>query len=120
MPVLFTEEHRLTGYRDLREALVKAVNGGQVILHGELVVTDHLGRRNFGAMRARRNQVRFFAFDLLHLNGEDLRAVPLVKRKERLKAFCRLDHRMCFMWTTREAVGRSYSASAASLTWKAL
>ena len=67
------KKHRLTGYRNLREALVKAVNGEQVILDGELVVNDHLGRSNFAALMARRNQVRFFAFDLLHLNGEDLR-----------------------------------------------
>ena len=79
------KKHRLTGYRDLREALVKAVNGKQVILDGELVVTDYLGRSNFAAMMARRHQVRFFAFDLLHLDGEDQRGVPLVKRKERLK-----------------------------------
>lgn len=48
-------------------------------------VTDHFGRSNFAATIARRNQVRFFAVDLLHLNGGDLRGVPLVKRKERLK-----------------------------------
>ena len=79
------KKHRLTGYRDLREALLKAVNGEQDILDGELVVTDHLGRSNFAALIARRNQVRFFPFDLLHLNGEDLRSVRLVKRKERLQ-----------------------------------
>lgn len=79
------KKHRLTGYRDLREASLKAVNGEQVILDGELVVTDHLGRSNFAALMARRNQIRFFAFHLIHLNGEDLRGVPLVKRKERLK-----------------------------------
>ena len=57
----------------------------RVILDGELVVTDHLGRNIFTEMVARRKQVRFFAFDLLHLDGEDLRGLPLVQRKAKLK-----------------------------------
>jgi bifunctional non-homologous end joining protein LigD len=31
----------------------------------------------------------FFAFDLLHLNGEDLRGLPLIQRKARLKRLLR-------------------------------
>ena len=69
----------------MRDRLLKEVHADPVILDGELVVTDHLGRSNFAALIVCRNQVRFFAFDLLHLNGEDLRGVPLVKRKETLK-----------------------------------
>ena len=79
------KKHRLTGYRDLREALAKEVNGEVVILDEELVVTDHLGRSNFAAMMTRRKQVRYFAFDLLHVDGEDLRSWPLLRRKEKLK-----------------------------------
>jgi ATP-dependent DNA ligase len=33
----------------------------------------------------RRGQPFFYAFDLLWLNGEDLRSLPLLKRKARLK-----------------------------------
>jgi ATP-dependent DNA ligase len=33
----------------------------------------------------RRNQSRYFAFDLLWLNGEDLKALLLLARKEKLK-----------------------------------
>jgi bifunctional non-homologous end joining protein LigD len=36
-------------------------------------------------MLARRRQVRLFAFDLLRLNREDLRGLPLVQRKAKLK-----------------------------------
>ena len=32
-------------------------------------------------MMKRRHEARFFAFDLLWLNGEDLRGVPLLTRK---------------------------------------
>ena len=78
-------KHRLTGYRDLREGLVKEVHADPVILDGELVVTDHLGRSIFADVVARRKQVRFFAFDLLYIDGEDMRSMPLVQRKARLK-----------------------------------
>ena len=54
--LLSRKKHRLTGYRDLREALVKAVNGEQVIVDGELVATDHLDRSNFAALKYRANQ----------------------------------------------------------------
>jgi bifunctional non-homologous end joining protein LigD len=35
----------------------------------------------------------FYAFDLLWLNGEDLRHLPLVRRKERLRRL--IDHNKC-------------------------
>ena len=81
-------------------------------------MTDHLGRSNFAATIARRNQVRFFAVDLLHLNGGDLRGVPLVKRKESLKRILpsRSPH-VLYVDYTRSS-GGSYAASAASLTLK--
>src|SRR5215218_6492091 len=54
-------------------------------LDGELLVVDHMGRSIFADMMKRRKLARYFAFDLIWLNGEDLRALPLLKRKEKLK-----------------------------------
>lgn len=51
-------------------------------MDGELVVVDHLGRSVFADMMQRRRLARYFAFDLLWLNREDLRGL---KRKEKLK-----------------------------------
>ena len=79
------KKHKLTGYQDLRQALVKEVNAETAILDGELVVVDHLGRSVFADMMQRRHPARYFAFDLLWLNGEDLRQLPLLTRKEKLK-----------------------------------
>src|SRR5215217_7984013 len=79
------KKHKLAGYQDLREALVKEVTAESAVLDGELVVTDHMGRTIFADMMKRRKLARFFAFDLLHLNGEDLRRLPLLKRKKQLK-----------------------------------
>ena len=79
------KKHKLAGYQDLREALVKEVTAESAILDGELVVVDHMGRSIFADMMKRRKLARYFAFDLIWLNGEDLRALPLLKRKEKLK-----------------------------------
>jgi bifunctional non-homologous end joining protein LigD len=79
------KKHRLTGYQDLRAALVKEVNAETAILDGELAVVDHLGRSVFADMMQRRHLARYFAFDLLSLNGQDLRQLPLLTRKEKLK-----------------------------------
>src|SRR5260370_7578384 len=38
------------------------------------------------AARARSNPVALFLFDLLYLDGHDLRAVPLIERKKLLKS----------------------------------
>lgn len=56
------------------------------ILDGEIVVLDGSGRIQFlELMRRRRHDVIFYAFDLLWLNGEDLRQLPLIERKRRMR-----------------------------------
>jgi bifunctional non-homologous end joining protein LigD len=61
-------------------------------MDGEVVFLDPKGVSDFGGLqdalsRGRTDQVALFAFDLLHLDGNDLRKLPLIERKERLKAF---------------------------------
>ena len=56
------------------------------ILDGEVVVLDHEGRTNFSDLQAafqepRKEPLIYFAFDLLHLNGHNLRKLPLLQRK---------------------------------------
>lgn len=49
---------------------------------GELVALDSDGRSQFmDLMRRRRQDVCYYAFDLLWLNGVDLRPLPLLERK---------------------------------------
>ena len=59
------------------------------ILDGEAVVQNALGVSDFHALRAAMtrepHRIVFFAFDLLHLDGKDLRRLPLVERRTRLK-----------------------------------
>ncbi|MGH7058443.1 MAG: non-homologous end-joining DNA ligase, partial [Acetobacteraceae bacterium] len=59
-------------------------------IDGELVALDGRGFTNFGALQQAladddADRMAFFAFDLLHLDGIDLRALPLIERKEKLR-----------------------------------
>ena len=59
------------------------------LLDGEVIVENGAGASDFSALQAdlsegRSDRFVFYAFDLLHLDGEDLRALPLVERKARL------------------------------------
>jgi bifunctional non-homologous end joining protein LigD len=79
------KKRKFYGLHDLTAALALEVNAEMAVLDGELAVPDHTGRTVFSAIIKRRHQARYFAFDLLWLNGEDLRALPLLDRKEKLK-----------------------------------
>jgi bifunctional non-homologous end joining protein LigD len=78
-------KHKFHGFRELAAALVREVNAEVAILDGELAVPDQTGRMVFATMMKHRQQARFYAFDLLYLNGEDFRGLPLLTRKEKLK-----------------------------------
>ena len=81
------KKQKLYGFRDLATALVREVNAEMAVLDGELAVPDHSGRTLFAATRnqERREQARYYTFDLLWLNREDLRGLPLLARKQQLK-----------------------------------
>jgi bifunctional non-homologous end joining protein LigD len=55
------------------------------IVDGEIVSLDSHGHSLFDELFHRKGHPYFYAFDLLWLNGKDLRGLPLLKRKERLK-----------------------------------
>lgn len=55
------------------------------VLDGEIVYLDAAGRSIFKDVLHRRGEPLFYTFDLLWLNGRDLRSLPLLKRKNRLQ-----------------------------------
>ena len=58
------------------------------LLDGEVVVLDERGRSSFRLLQqlgTSRRGLAFFAFDLLALDGEDLKPLPLQERKRRLE-----------------------------------
>jgi bifunctional non-homologous end joining protein LigD len=73
----------------LAEAFAK-LEVESALVDGELVVLDEHGVSNFQALQnslnlERRVELVYYAFDLLHLNGTDLRSAALVDRKAVLK-----------------------------------
>jgi bifunctional non-homologous end joining protein LigD len=69
-------------------AAARALPVGSAYLDGEAVVEEH-GIPDFTALRralgeGRGDKAILLAFDLLFLDGEDLRATPLIERKRRL------------------------------------
>jgi bifunctional non-homologous end joining protein LigD len=55
------------------------------ILDGEVVCLDANGISQFNELMSRKGKPIFYAFDLLWLNGDDLRSLPLIERKQRLR-----------------------------------
>jgi bifunctional non-homologous end joining protein LigD len=80
------------------QVLPHYIEADQAILDGEIVVLDERGISKFELIQPRihnqdanaiakmgqKNPVHFYAFDLLYLNGYDLRSVPLIERKQAL------------------------------------
>ncbi|MFD1257287.1 DNA ligase D [Mucilaginibacter terrae] len=62
------------------------------VLDGEIVVEDSHGRSAFQDLQnydSQKNKriLKYYVFDMLRLDGHDLRQLPLIKRKELLKAY---------------------------------
>jgi len=69
---------------------VKRISAREAIIDGEIVALDPKGRSSFQLLQAydlgqERPPIFFYVFDLLRLNGKDLRNEPLVVRKELLE-----------------------------------
>ena len=68
--------------------LAAALPVRRVLLDGELVAVDAHGRPDFLALPSALSRVvgalRYFAFDILYLEGKDLRELPLEERQRRL------------------------------------
>ncbi len=73
-----------------RKRLVQLANelwalSHDTILDGELVCLDEEGRTLFDDMMFHRGPAYFYAFDVLWLDGKDLRDTPCLERKEILR-----------------------------------
>jgi bifunctional non-homologous end joining protein LigD len=68
----------------LREALSR-LRAQSAILDGEIVALDSSGVSQFKELLYRRGRAVLFAFDLVWLNGVDLRQTPLIERKKKLR-----------------------------------
>jgi bifunctional non-homologous end joining protein LigD len=57
----------------------------EAILDGEVIALDPEGRQSFRDLMARRGNLHYAAFDLLWLDGKDLRDRPLFRRRQQLE-----------------------------------
>ena len=66
---------------------VSGLKAKAIVIDGEVVAFDEAGRPSFQHLHHRSAKpaaIRYFAFDLLHLNGKDLQREPLTVRREAL------------------------------------
>src|SRR5881396_3316638 len=73
------------GFAELATWLAEHLHVESAVLDGEIACVDEHGRPNFRDLLFRHRQCIFVAFDLLWLNGKDLRVLPLLERKALLK-----------------------------------
>lgn len=97
------------------------------LLDGEVVLLLPSGRSSFQGLQnafrggCGRGHLAYYAFDLLHLDGENVAALPLEQRKKRLRDLfppCP-PARRCGTATTSSPADRSCSSTPASLASKA-
>src|SRR5262245_55255073 len=76
-------------FADLCKAIPGDLTTDNAVLDGEIVVLDtNVQSLFYELMRARATPI-YAVFDLLWLNGEDLRELPLIERKRRLRKIVR-------------------------------
>jgi bifunctional non-homologous end joining protein LigD len=73
------------GFTDLRAAIAHELLATDSILDGEIVSLTEQGGIAFNELMNRRGLTCYYAFDLLMLNGKDLRQLPLIQRKQKLR-----------------------------------
>ena len=76
-------------FPEIVEAAMELPANAGAVLDDEIVVLDERGRSSFRLLQqlgTSRRGLAFFAFDLLALDGEDLKPLPLEERKRRLES----------------------------------
>ncbi len=81
-------------FHDIAIALIDLAAGRAMVLDGEMAVTDVQGRTDFHALQnymknPKVGNLTYIVFDILALNGEDLRTRTLIERKEILESLAK-------------------------------
>jgi bifunctional non-homologous end joining protein LigD len=75
----------MSRFQTLADALARELHLQDAILDGEILVVGTDSKPDFKALMFRRGQPEYAAFDLLWLNGKDLRNLAYTKRKTVLR-----------------------------------
>lgn len=86
-------ENDLTKRFDEVAAALESLPCKECVIDGEVVALDEGGRSSFQLLQAREMEGResplcYYVFDLLQLDGRNLRGLPLTSRKEVLRQLC--------------------------------
>lgn len=85
------------------------LNCSSAIIDGEMIVQDAEGRSDFAAFKSAMlrhpDWLIFRRFDLLHLNGADLRPEPLVDRREQLRELVECHDPGCWVQYSEHFIG---------------
>src|ERR1051325_10416687 len=68
-------------FADLSACIAKELKVTDAVLDGEIVALDGSGRPAFYSLMKRECQAVYYAFDILSLNGRDVRNLPLLSAK---------------------------------------
>ena len=85
--IVSRKENDLTRSYPSIVAAAKKLEAKCVTLDGEIVAIDENGRPSFQALQHQKSQrasIVYYAFDMLHLEGKDLTALPLQQRRAKL------------------------------------
>ena len=77
--------HIFSRFDVLADQLASVLEVEEAILDGEVIVADETGRPQFYDLLRGTRPPAYVAFDLLWLDGTDLRSLPLSERRQRLQ-----------------------------------
>jgi bifunctional non-homologous end joining protein LigD len=96
------------------------IKAGSAVIDGEIVVPAADGTTDFSVLqnelKGKSTNMVLVAFDLLYLNGRDLRKLPLIQRKAELRKI--VDGTDVQFSESFEIEGREMFAHACKLAWK--
>jgi bifunctional non-homologous end joining protein LigD len=75
----------LSRFDALADQVGRLLDVGEAIIDGEVIVVDETGRPQFYELLRVPRSASYVAFDILWLNGTDLRSLPLSARRRRLQ-----------------------------------
>ena len=85
------------------------LNCSSAIVDGEMIVQDEQGRSDFEAFKSalarQPERLVFMAFDLLHLDGRDLRKEPLIERRQPLQELVGCHDPGCCVQYSQHVIG---------------
>jgi bifunctional non-homologous end joining protein LigD len=105
---------------ELRDRVAGVLGTREVILDGEIVALDRKGKPVFRDLLSGQGFLAFAAFDILWLDGEDLRPLPLEERKLRLTDLLPADTGPLYKILTLEEHGRALFSAIRKMDLKGI